>query len=94
MILANVILLVQTTTCIPVLPSLSSVGVLIWHVQDAWDGYTANRARILNHITKNGIDNTIVLSGDSHANWVSDIACTCCRNECPPMLTLAFPHRS
>ncbi|KAL1687078.1 PhoD-like phosphatase-domain-containing protein [Schizophyllum commune] len=41
---------------------------------DAWDGYTANRARILNHITKNGIDNTIVLSGDSHANWVSDIA--------------------
>ncbi|KAL1744013.1 PhoD-like phosphatase-domain-containing protein [Schizophyllum fasciatum] len=41
---------------------------------DAWDGYTANRARILNHITANNIDNTIVLSGDSHANWVSDIA--------------------
>ncbi|KAL1720152.1 PhoD-like phosphatase-domain-containing protein, partial [Schizophyllum commune] len=52
--------------------SSCSFGVL----QDAWDGYTANRARILNHITKNGIDNTIVLSGDSHANWVSDIACT------------------
>ncbi|TRM56429.1 PhoD-like phosphatase-domain-containing protein [Schizophyllum amplum] len=41
---------------------------------DAWDGYTANRARILNHINASAIDNTIILSGDSHANWVSDLA--------------------
>jgi len=41
---------------------------------DAWDGYTANRARILNHIKNNKIDNTLILSGDSHANWVADLA--------------------
>ncbi|KAI9446383.1 PhoD-like phosphatase-domain-containing protein [Lactarius indigo] len=41
---------------------------------DAWDGYRASRARVLNHIEQNKIDNTIILSGDSHANWVSDLA--------------------
>ena len=41
---------------------------------DAWDGYRANRARVLNHLYNNSIDNTIILSGDSHANWVSDLA--------------------
>ena len=42
-------------------------------MQDAWDGYRANRNRILDHIQQNKIDNTIILSGDSHANWVSDL---------------------
>ncbi|THH07789.1 hypothetical protein EW145_g3145 [Phellinidium pouzarii] len=41
---------------------------------DAWDGYRANRERILNQIASNKIDNVIILSGDSHANWVSDLA--------------------
>ncbi|KAF9452394.1 alkaline phosphatase [Macrolepiota fuliginosa MF-IS2] len=41
---------------------------------DAWDGYRENRNRILDHLYNNKIDNTIVLSGDSHANWVSDLA--------------------
>ncbi|KAL7283566.1 hypothetical protein ACG7TL_003001 [Trametes sanguinea] len=41
---------------------------------DAWDGYRANRARILDHLYSEKIDNTIILSGDSHANWVSDLA--------------------
>ena len=41
---------------------------------DAWDGYRANRARVLDHLYNNSIDNTIILSGDSHANWVSDLA--------------------
>ena len=42
---------------------------------DAWDGYRANRDRVLDHIQDNKISNTIILSGDSHANWVSDLAC-------------------
>ena len=42
-------------------------------MKDAWDGYRANRNRILDHIKDNRIDNTIILSGDSHANWVSDL---------------------
>ncbi|KAF8201444.1 PhoD-like protein [Pholiota molesta] len=42
--------------------------------QDAWDGYRANRKRVLDHISQNRISNTVILSGDSHANWVSDLA--------------------
>ncbi|KAL1582624.1 hypothetical protein WHR41_08566 [Cladosporium halotolerans] len=40
---------------------------------DQWDGYEANRNRTLHHLARNAIDNTIVLSGDSHANWVSNL---------------------
>ncbi|WWD16925.1 hypothetical protein CI109_101357 [Kwoniella shandongensis] len=41
---------------------------------DSWDGYKANRRRVLDTISENKIDNVIIISGDSHANWVSDIA--------------------
>lgn len=41
---------------------------------DAWDGYKANRLRILECLYNNSISNTIILSGDSHANWVSDLS--------------------
>ncbi|KAI0709470.1 PhoD-like phosphatase-domain-containing protein [Earliella scabrosa] len=41
---------------------------------DAWDGYRANRNRILDHLYNGKISNTLILSGDSHANWVSDLA--------------------
>ncbi|EMD38317.1 hypothetical protein CERSUDRAFT_48966, partial [Gelatoporia subvermispora B] len=41
---------------------------------DAWDGYRANRNRILDYLYQNKIDNTVILSGDSHANWASDLA--------------------
>ncbi|KAI0362352.1 hypothetical protein OH77DRAFT_1432930 [Trametes cingulata] len=44
------------------------------YYQDAWDGYRANRARVLDHLYRNKISNTLILSGDSHANWVSDLA--------------------
>lgn len=40
---------------------------------DAWDGYQANRNRTLSHLATNNIGNNIVISGDSHANWVSDL---------------------
>ena len=42
-------------------------------MQDAWDGYRANRNRVLDHIADNKISNVLILSGDSHANWVSDL---------------------
>ncbi|XP_006462861.1 hypothetical protein AGABI2DRAFT_72252 [Agaricus bisporus var. bisporus H97] len=41
---------------------------------DAWDGYRSNRNRILDQLYGKNIDNTVILSGDSHANWVSDLA--------------------
>lgn len=40
---------------------------------DAWDGYQSNRNRTLNHLYENDIGNNIVISGDSHLNWVSDL---------------------
>lgn len=40
---------------------------------DAWDGYQANRNRTFQTLYENKIDNNIVISGDSHANWVSDL---------------------
>jgi alkaline phosphatase D len=40
---------------------------------DAWDGYLANKNRTLKYLYDNKIDNNIMLAGDSHASWVSDL---------------------
>jgi len=40
---------------------------------DAWDGYTANRQRVIDFIEKKKLDNVIVLTGDVHANWASNL---------------------
>lgn len=40
---------------------------------DAWDGYQANRNRTFQTLYENNIGNNIVIAGDSHANWVSDL---------------------
>ncbi|MCJ1461329.1 hypothetical protein MMC28_011711 [Mycoblastus sanguinarius] len=40
---------------------------------DAWDGYQANRNRTFQTLYDNNIGNIIAISGDSHANWVSDL---------------------
>lgn len=40
---------------------------------DQWDGYQGNRNRTLKHLSDHNINNNIVISGDSHANWVSDL---------------------
>ena len=53
---------------------------------DAWDGYRANRARVLDHLQQNNISNTIILAGDSHANWVSDLARQCILSFIPNLL--------
>ena len=42
--------------------------------RDAWDGYLANRRRVLGHLYDNGINDTVMLAGDSHLSWVSDLA--------------------
>ncbi|CEJ93841.1 hypothetical protein VHEMI09407 [[Torrubiella] hemipterigena] len=41
---------------------------------DAWDGYAANRNRTLQHLYDNKIGNNIFLAGDTHQNWVADVA--------------------
>lgn len=40
---------------------------------DAWDGYPAERARLLTAIRDGGIDNVVVTTGDIHTTWASDL---------------------
>jgi alkaline phosphatase D len=40
---------------------------------DQWDGYTADRQRILDHIVQQNITNTVVLTGDIHSAWANDV---------------------
>ncbi len=40
---------------------------------DAWDGYRANRAEIVEHLVEAGIDDVLILTGDVHSSWVFDV---------------------
>ncbi|MDQ7248943.1 alkaline phosphatase D family protein [Dongia sedimenti] len=40
---------------------------------EAWDGYPAARARLLDHIESSGVANPVVLSGDNHAFWANEL---------------------
>jgi alkaline phosphatase D len=40
---------------------------------DSWDGYPAARQRILDHISKNSITNSVVLTGDVHSSWANEV---------------------
>ncbi len=40
---------------------------------DQWDGYPAERKKILTHIESNNIDNVVILTGDIHTSWANDI---------------------
>jgi alkaline phosphatase D len=40
---------------------------------DQWDGYAANRDRVLREMTRPAVRNPIVLSGDVHSFWVNDL---------------------
>ncbi|MBI3716739.1 MAG: alkaline phosphatase D family protein, partial [Betaproteobacteria bacterium] len=40
---------------------------------DGWDGYPAARGRITNFLAEKNINNTVVIGGDVHANFVADL---------------------
>jgi alkaline phosphatase D len=40
---------------------------------DAWDGYAAERARLLDAIEARRIGDVVVLSGDVHSSWAMDV---------------------
>ena len=40
---------------------------------DKWDGYIVSRQRLMNFLSNNKTSNPIVLSGDVHSNYVSDL---------------------
>ena len=40
---------------------------------DQWDGYTADRRRVLRHIRDNGIDGALFVTGDIHSAWACEV---------------------
>jgi len=40
---------------------------------DDWDGYPANRARLLNHIRDTRVSNPVVVGGDAHSFFANDL---------------------
>ena len=40
---------------------------------DQWDGYTADRRELFDHLADNGVTNTVFLTGDIHSAWACDL---------------------
>lgn len=40
---------------------------------DQWDGYSANRTRVLDGLSRSNVTGPLVLSGDVHSFWVNDL---------------------
>lgn len=41
--------------------------------KDQWDGYPAERSRVLSHIERSNIQNVVFLTGDIHSSWANDV---------------------
>jgi alkaline phosphatase D len=54
---------------------------------DNWDGYVAGRQRILDAIATHRPPNPIVITGDSHANWVRNVPPNFTDFDAPPVDT-------
>jgi alkaline phosphatase D len=54
---------------------------------DEWSGYIAERNQLMKFIDDRKIANTIVLTGDNHANWVNDLRTDDLRPETPLVAT-------
>ena len=40
---------------------------------DQWDGYTADRRELIDHLADHAITNTVFLTGDIHSAWACDL---------------------
>ncbi|TFD77731.1 alkaline phosphatase D family protein [Cryobacterium fucosi] len=40
---------------------------------DQWDGYTADRSRVISHLRDNAISDAVFLTGDIHSAWACDV---------------------
>jgi len=45
----------------------------VWYWTDNWNGYPANRKRLMQHIQDSRVSNPIILSGDIHSFWTNDL---------------------
>lgn len=55
----------------PDAPLVTSEGIPV--NADAWDGYPAERDRVLGHLEQAGVGNVVVLTGDIHSSWAADL---------------------
>ena len=51
----------------------ASRGASVLNV-DQWDGYAPARERLFRHIADTNVENVVVLTGDIHSSWGSDLA--------------------
>ena len=54
---------------------------------DGWDGYVTERQQILDAAVASGTPNPIVLTGDSHRNWLRNVPPTPLDLDAPPVAT-------
>lgn len=50
----------------------TSIGGVPYNV-DQWDGYEADRNRVVRHLRDNAVKDTVFLTGDIHSGWACDI---------------------
>jgi alkaline phosphatase D len=62
-------------------------GEIVW--SEGWSGYPPSRARILQHWRERGIVNPVVIGGDMHSYWVTDLKADF-RDEASPVLATEF----
>jgi phosphodiesterase/alkaline phosphatase D-like protein len=55
-------------------PQLGTAQQLESVFLDIWDGYPAERQRIIDFIAENKIDNVVILTGDFHSSFAFDVA--------------------
>ncbi|MQA25312.1 MAG: alkaline phosphatase [Micromonosporaceae bacterium] len=46
-------------------------GVAI--INDQWDGYNADRNRLVRHLMSSGVENAVFLTGDIHTSWANEL---------------------
>jgi alkaline phosphatase D len=51
----------------------SAAGAAERYSMDSWDGYVANRDRIMTAVAERNIQNMVVLTGDVHASWANNL---------------------
>lgn len=61
----------ENVMMVPLLQRTESGEAAFW--TDNWNGYPANRDRVLQTIQESGVSNPVLLAGDIHSFWANDI---------------------
>lgn len=59
----------------------------VWFWTDNWNGYPANRKRLMQHVQNSKVPNPLVLSGDIHSFWTNDLKVDFDDERAPPIAT-------